>query len=158
MKKIFTLCLMAFMLHTASAIIVNDTITLDLTQPTNPTVFNYESNGAWEFTYDESGDYLYFESQGMNFYHLPSLESYSGSSYEGFTVSNSSDNSLNYESDLNHQFNCMAQGGVDSSGAPYLVGYYSEYYAMMNGESPLQIIFDTVVTPISFYEIGRAHV
>ena len=97
------------------------------------------------------GYYLFFESQGRNFYQLPSLESYSGSSWEGFTVSNSSDNSLEHTNDVDFQFNCLAQGGVDGLGTPFLVGYYSEYYAMLNNESPLQIIFDTIVSPISFY-------
>ena len=126
-------------------------MTLDLNQTPFPAVFNCQTSGAWEFTYDDSGDYLYFTSQGMNFYHLPSLQSYGGYAWEGFTVSNSRDNNLSYSNDADYQFNCMAQGGVDSVGAPFLLGYYSEYYAGMSNESPLQIIFDTVVTPISFY-------
>lgn len=59
------------------------------------------------------------------FSHLPSMNSYGGTSWEGFTVARVASDTLN-------AFGCMAKGGVAGVGTPYLVGYYSEYYTWTN--------------------------
>ncbi|MGM9747055.1 MAG: DUF4465 domain-containing protein [Paludibacteraceae bacterium] len=101
-----------------------ETITLDLSKPSNPETFVFGTNDVWTETYN-AADYTYFEVQNFMFSHLPSLSSYGGTSWEGFTVARVSSDTLN-------AFGCMAKGGVAGLGTPYLVGYYSEYYTWTN--------------------------
>ena len=100
-----------------------ETITLDLSQPVNPESFEF-TNDVWTETYNAE-DYTYFEVQNFMFSHLPSMNSYGGKSWEGFTVARVASDTLN-------AFGCMAKGGVAGVGTPYLVGYYSEYYTRTN--------------------------
>ncbi|MDD6641461.1 MAG: DUF4465 domain-containing protein [Bacteroidales bacterium] len=102
-----------------------ETITLDLSKPINPKTFVFGTNDVWTETYNAE-DYTYFEVQNFMFSHLPSADNYGGTSWEGFTVARISSDTLN-------SFGCMAQGGFDGVGKPYLVGYYSEYYTGTNG-------------------------
>ena len=134
MKKIFTFCLMTFIVINVFAYAPGDTITLDLTTPTNPTTFTFNAADAWTETYNET-DYGYIESQVFGLSHLPSGQSYGGMSYEGFTV-------CKVAADSGY-FGCMARGGVDGVGTPYVLGYYSEYYSMLNSTSSNQIIFNS---------------
>lgn len=97
-----------------------ETITLDLSKPRNPETFVFGTNDVWTETYNAE-DYTYFEVQNFMFSHLPSMNSYGGTSWEGFTVARVASDTLN-------AFGCMAKGGFDGVGTPYLVGYYSEYY------------------------------
>ncbi len=85
MKKIFTFCLMTCLVVNVFAYAPGDTITLDLTTPTNPATFTFNAADAWTETYNET-DYGYIESQVFGLSHLPSGQSYGGMSYEGFTV------------------------------------------------------------------------
>lgn len=134
MKKISTFCLVAFLAVNVFAYAPGDTITLDLTHPTNPDSFTFDASDIWTETYNESS-YGYIESQVFAFSHLPSGNSWGGASWEGFTVSKVAEKS--------GYFGCMAGGGVDGAGTPYVVGYYSDYYASSAMESPNQIIFNT---------------
>ena len=102
-----------------------ETITLDLSKPIDPETFVFGTNDVWTETYNAE-DYTYFEVQNFMFSHLPSMNSYGGTSWEGFTVARVASDTLN-------AFGCMAKGGVAGVGTPYLVGYYSEYYTRTNG-------------------------
>ena len=134
MKKISTFCLVAFLATNVFAYVPSDTITLDLTTPTNPASFTFDASDIWTGTYNES-DYGYIESQVFALSHLPSGNSWGGASWEGFTVSK--------VAEASGYFGCMAGGGVDGVGTPYVVGYYSDYYASSAMESSNQIIFNT---------------
>lgn len=119
MSKKIILCAVFSMAVSLSAVRAAEPITLDLSQPVNPESFEF-TNDVWTETYNAT-DYTYFEVQNFMFSHLPSMNSYGGTSWEGFTVARISSDTLN-------SFGCMAQGGFDGVGKPYLVGYYSEYY------------------------------
>lgn len=117
------MCAVFSMAVSLSAVRAAEPITLDLSQPVNPESFEF-TNDVWTETYNAT-DYTYFEVQNFMFSHLPSAENYGGTSWEGFTVARISSDTLN-------SFGCMAQGGFDGVGTPYLVGYYSEYYTWTN--------------------------
>lgn len=117
------MCAVFSMAVSLSAVRAAEPITLDLSQPVNPESFEF-TNDVWTETYNAT-DYTYFEVQNFMFSHLPSAENYGGTSWEGFTVARISSDTLN-------SFGCMAQGGFDGVGKPYLVGYYSEYYTWTN--------------------------
>ena len=123
MSKKIILCAVFSMAVSLSAVRAAEPITLDLSQPGNPESFEF-TNDVWTETYNAT-DYTYFEVQNFMFSHLPSMNSYSGTSWEGFTVARVASDTLN-------AFGCMAKGGFDGVGTPYLVGYYSEYYTWTN--------------------------
>ena len=113
-----------------------DGITLDLTNPTNPETFTFNTTGEWTETYNDI-DYTHWESQVFRFSHLIGGEgtSYGGLAWNGFTVSkNASSAYADYL--LDTQWGCMAEGGiaaksgdnaiVDSS-RPYIVANYSSW-------------------------------
>lgn len=119
------LCKMpAFKIQVADSTPINDDeyITLDLTQPTNPTEFIFGDNNAWIETYNES-DYTTFESQVFTFTHLKDQSSFGGTSWDGFTVANSSSNDYSNFSVTTDQWDIMAKGGKNGEGEPYLVTY-----------------------------------
>ena len=113
-----------------------DGITLDLTQPSNPQTFEYDTNGVWTETYNDV-DYTHWQSQIFSFSHLISGpgSSYGGIAWNGFTVSkNASDQPTDYF--LDAQWGCMAKGGIAaiSEGVaivdnerPYIVANYSSW-------------------------------
>ncbi len=123
MNRKFIFCTAFSLVACLSAAQAAETITLDLSQPVNPESFEF-TNDVWTETYNAT-DYTYFEVQNFMFSHLPSADNYGGTSWEGFTVARISSDTLN-------SFGCMAQGGFDGVGTPYLVGYYSEYYTWTN--------------------------
>ena len=131
MSKKIILCAVFSMAVSLSAVRAAEPITLDLSQPGNPESFEF-TNDVWTETYNAT-DYTYFEVQNFMFSHLPSAENYGETSWEGFTVARISSDTLN-------SFGCMAQGGFDGVGTPYLVGYYSEYYTNENGEPSSNMI------------------
>lgn len=121
MKK----CLFLVSALVASLTISAEVITLDLSQPTNPEEFEFNANDIWTETWNEQ-DYPYFEAQIFGFSHLPSGNSYSGSSWEGFTVSKATKDGEGYA----QWYSNMAKGGIKGEGTPYVFGYYSEYWLM----------------------------
>ena len=121
MKKIYFFIALALSAMTARA----EVIRLDLEHPTNPEAFTFDANGMWTETWNAT-DYPYFESQIFGFSHLPSGNSYSGTSYEGFTVSKATKDGDGYA----QWYSNMAKGGLRGKGSPYIYGYYSEYWLM----------------------------
>lgn len=124
MNRKFIFCTAFSLVACLSAAQAAETITLDLSKPINPETFVFGTNDVWTETYNAE-DYTYFEVQNFMFSHLPSMNSYGGTSWEGFTVARVASDTLN-------AFGCMAKGGVAGVGTPYLVGYYSEYYTWTN--------------------------
>ena len=140
-------CFSAFLLFCSSALFAqqSDTTTLNLLNPTYPTVFNFTSNGYWDKTFNDV-EYPFFKSQIFSFSHL--IEgpgsAYGGGAWNGFTVCNSGDNTdYSYTGNwFNYQWGCMAGGGITTDaqgnilkdengdvkvqkGIPYLVGYWN---------------------------------
>ncbi len=148
-KKIFSL---AFSLALWASNVVfaanpGEVITLDLSQPTNPTTFNVDANGVWTETYNDV-DYTFIEfNSPFSFSHIiPPSASYGGYYWDGFTYSKNGDNT-NYfdggssQSWVGHQWGNMAGGGIKTdtqgnvmkdgngivltdSDTPYLVAYW----------------------------------
>ncbi|MCM1034200.1 MAG: DUF4465 domain-containing protein [Paludibacter sp.] len=102
-----------------------ETITLDLTQPLNPSVIEFNSQDLWTETYNDSPDYNALEFQIFSFSHLMSGSSWGGTYWDGFSVSKVSSDTLNYNS-------CMAKGGLAGVGTPYLIAYYSDFMEGLN--------------------------
>ena len=89
-------------------------------------VFNQQD--TWDKTFNDSTHYQSFGNGTFSFAHLRSGNSWEGTSWEGFTISRSTDTLLSHEAFYpNHQWGVMAGGGVDSIGAPFILGYYSDY-------------------------------
>lgn len=139
-------------------------ITLDLTNPVNPTSFSFVSGkGNWTETYNDK-DYSYIKFDKFSFSHLIAGEgaSYGGYYWDGFSVCSSGD-STNYQSDgsqgwVANQWGCMAGGGIKTDangeivknangdvvvekGLPYLLAYWG-YYMEASGTHCLQTIFN----------------
>lgn len=134
MKKLITFCLMTLLVVNVFAYVPGDTITLDLTTPTVPAQFTFDAADAWSETYNET-DFPTIEAQVFALSHLPGGQSFGGTTFDGFTV-------CKVAADSGY-FGCMARGGVDGVGTPYMLGYYSEYYSMLNSTSSNQVIFTT---------------
>ncbi len=132
--KLFTFALGATLASAASAQVT----VLDLTKSTTPLEFNAET-GAWTETYSDQATAI--ESQIFTIVHSGNPD---WMSWNGFTASNSADNSQR-ENTLKFQFSNMAEGGIvlDENGevkltdydapevsaeVPYLVGFYGAFY------------------------------
>lgn len=136
MKKLFFLS-MAALAMTAQA----EVFTLDLTTATDmnsqPIQYQnkdemhylYNIKDVWDSTYSEvwSCNMIYCNYARFMFSHLPSKASYGGTSWEGFTLSKVAADTLN-------PFACVAKGGINGEGTPFLIGYYSEYYTNSNAD------------------------
>jgi hypothetical protein len=124
-----------------------DGVTLDLTNPTNPESFAFNTTGEWTETYNDV-DYTHWDSQIFSFSHLIGGEgtSYGGWAWNGFTVSqNASDQQTDYFPDS--QWGCMAKGGISAVNSneiyvdaerPYIVANYSSWET----ENSLSITFN----------------
>lgn len=138
MKKtlLFSICLVSASIAGVQA----EVIKLDLSKPTNPTSIEYATNDIWADTYNESESLRQLEFQAFRFSHLPSGNSYAGTSWEGFTVSKVASDSVSYNG-------CMSKGGLQGEGTPFILAYYSEFY----GETSNIITFtnETVYRPLS---------
>ena len=133
-------------------------IVLDLTQPSNPSEFTFNTTGEWAETYNDV-DYTHWEAQVFRFSHLIGGEgtSYGGMAWNGFTVSqNASDASADYL--LDTQWGCMAKGGISAVNSneiyvdaerPYIVANYSSWET----ENSLSITFNdgNDYTPAGMY-------
>lgn len=112
------------------------TITLDLSQPTNPASFTYNADGMWTETWNDS-DYMFFDVQKYSFSHILSGNSYGGTSWEGFTVSKAT---------TGDYYSNLAKGGLAGVGTPYILAYYSEWWLMNEDNEDMmssnQIIFN----------------
>ena len=154
MRKIYFFVAMLVMSIMANAEVAK----LDLTTATNLNgdAIAYEANHTAVTYYNDLKDVMdstysvdpsfanIMANEGtFLFDHLPTAESYGGSSWEGFTVSKMAVDSAN-------QFACVAKGGVKGEGTPFLVGYYSEYAAWYTLDySPCHVTFANEYYPVS---------
>ncbi|MDE6534744.1 MAG: DUF4465 domain-containing protein [Muribaculaceae bacterium] len=125
MKRLIFSSLIAAAL-TASA---SDLTVLDLSKTATPLEFNAET-GAWSETYNDAVTTL--ESQIFRMAHYANSE---WMSWNGFTASNSADNSFR-DNFIKYQFSNMAKGGVNPD-SPYLIGFYGAFY----GEKACSLTF-----------------
>jgi len=131
MRKVFTFCAAVLFAGAMSA----EVITMDLSTAKNAkgaaiqyetkaTAVTYYNNlkDVMDSTYSEVDDYakIVTNDGAIKLDHLPTGDSYGGTSWEGFTLSK-------VAADTVSQFACTAKGGVAGEGTPFVVGYYSEY-------------------------------
>ena len=145
-----------------------DIITLDLSDPTNPTSFVLNAKNVWVETYNESDyPFLEFNNSTFNFSHLGAGEgdSWDGTYWDGFTYSKNADNTDygapgNSGDWVSNQWGNMAGGGIqtDAEGnvlkggdgtvltdpnIPYLLGYWG-FYEGYYDYPPLSVVFNDV--------------
>ena len=135
MRKVFTLCAAVLFAGAMSA----EVITMDLSTAKNvkgeaikyetkATAVTYYNNlkDVMDSTYSEAEDYAQIVTNDGAFKldHLPTGNSYKGTSWEGFTLSKVASDSVG------NQFGCAAKGGVAGEGTPFVVAYYSEYASL----------------------------
>ena len=169
MKNLTYLSIIAVFLN-INALFGNDTITLDLSNPTNPAEFTLDAEkGYWTETYNTAETYRYIEFDLFRLTHI--LNGFGGtdvgggmSYWDGFTYCTSGDTN-NYgevgSSDgwVANQWGCMAGGGIktDENGVvmtgengkvlvekaiPYLVAYWGYWIETIDAGDPcLQITF-----------------
>lgn len=109
---------------------------------------DYNSDAIMDSTYSEDYRYqfIYTNDYDFMFSHLPSGNSWSGSSWEGFTLSKKN-------TDTGNQFECVAKGGLKGEGEPFVVGYFSEYFTNSSEDYPSSniIIFGDSYYPKETY-------
>ena len=84
----------------------------------------YNAENVMDSTYSEDyrwSPFFFTNDFEFMFSHLPSGNSWSGSSWEGFTLSKKNTNT-------GDGFECVAKGGMAGEGTPFVVAYYSEYF------------------------------
>ena len=134
-----------------------EVITMDLSTATdmalNPVTYSatygngyYDCTDVWDSTYNDSGmcQYIYTNEARFMLSHMPSQNAYGGMSWEGFTLSQVSQDTANV-------FGCVANGGVGEVGTPYVIGYYSEWVTESLGYSSNTILFDQAYYPEYVY-------
>ena len=134
-----------------------EVITMDLNTATdmalNPVTYSatygngyYDCTNVWDSTYNDSGmcQYIYTNDARFMLSHMPSQNSYGGMSWEGFTLSQVSQDTANV-------FGCVANGGIGGVGTPYVIGYYSEWVTESQGYSSNIILFDQAYYPEHVY-------
>ena len=152
MKK-FVFLLIGLLCLNASA----EVITMDLTTATDinatPITYSthsgsgyYDCTDVWEETYHDSESQRYIHTNDGRFRlsHLPSMASYGGMSWEGFTLSKVAQDTANV-------FGCVANGGMQGVGTPYAIGYFSEWVTASQGYSSNIILFDQTYYPEYVY-------
>ena len=152
MKRVL-IWIISWMTLSASA----EVITMDLTTATdmngNPITYStsygdgyYDITDVWDSTYNDSGwcQFIYTNEARFMLSHIPSMNSYSGMSWEGFTLSKVSQDTANV-------FGCTANGGVVGVGTPYVIGYFSDWVTDALGYSSNIILFDQAYYPDYVY-------
>lgn len=152
MKRLFLLILAACSLLASAEV-----ITMDLTTATdllaNPVTYStsygdgyYDCTDVWDSTYNDSGfcQFIYTNNARFMLSHMPSMMSYGGMSWEGFTLSKVSQDTANV-------FGCVANGGLAGVATPYIIGYYSEWVTESQGFSSNIILFDQEYYPEYVY-------
>ena len=106
----------------------------------------YDCTDVWDQTYNDGENQRYIHTNGGRFRlsHLPSMASYGGMSWEGFTLSRVSQDTANV-------FGCVAKGGLQGVGTPYVIGYFSEWVTESQGYSSNIILFDQEYYPEYVY-------
>lgn len=124
MKKLFFFCA-ALLALSAQA----EEITLNLYTATDAygAGIEYNTENIMDSTYSEDYAYMFIYTNDADIMlsHLISGNSWGGTSWDGFTLSKKN-------TDTGNQFECVAKGGLEGEGTPFVVGYYSEYYANNN--------------------------
>lgn len=152
MKRLFLLILAACSLLASAEV-----ITMDLTTATdllaNPVTYStsygdgyYDCTDVWDSTYNDSGfcQFIYTNDARFMLSHMPSMMSYGGMSWEGFTLSKVSQDTANV-------FGCVANGGLAGVATPYVIGYFSEWVTESQGFSSNIILFDQEYYPEYVY-------
>ena len=152
MKRLFL-----FILAACSLLASAEVITMDLTTATdllaNPVTYStsygdgyYDCTDVWDSTYNDSGfcQFIYTNDARFMLSHMPSMMSYGGMSWEGFTLSKVSQDTANV-------FGCVANGGLAGVATPYVIGYYSEWVTESQGFSSNIILFDQEYYPEYVY-------
>lgn len=104
--------------------------------------FVFNEQDVWNKTFNDSAEYQAFGNGTFSFAHLLSGNSWDGTSWEGFTISRSTDTLLSHESFYpDHQWGVMAGGGVDGIGTPFILGYYLDYTENSIGQHICEISF-----------------
>lgn len=153
MKK---LILLAFV-YISGLIASAEVITMDLSTATdlvsNPVMYSttygdgyYDCTDVWDSTYNDSGmcQLIYTNDARFMLSHMPSQNSYGGMSWEGFTLSQVSQDTANV-------FGCVAKGGVAGIGTPYVIGYFSDWVTESLGYSSNIILFNQEYYPDYVY-------
>ena len=123
-------------------------ITMDLTTATdiegNTVTYStsygmgyYDLTDVWTETYNdtETCSQILVNDGVFRLSHLPSGMAYGGMSWEGFTLSTVSQDTANV-------LGCVAKGGLNGEGTPYVIGYYSEWVSQSQGYSSNIIDFN----------------
>lgn len=146
MKKLFLFCAALFALSAQA-----EEITLNLYTAVNVNGegVEYNTENIMDSTYSEDytwSPFFYTNDFDFMFSHLPSGNSFGGASWEGFTLSKKNTNTGN-------GFECVAKGGLEGVGTPFVVGYYSEYFTNNTEEYPSSniIIFGENYYPKEVY-------
>ena len=132
-------------------------ITMDLNTATNingnPISYSntygegyYDLTLVWNDTYNDADSCSQILTNNGVFAlsHLPSGMSYGSMSWEGFTLSTVSKDTANV-------FGCVANGGINGEGTPYVIGYYSEWVSASQGYSSNIIDFNGEYYPEYVY-------
>lgn len=128
-------------------------ITMDLSTATNSnghaivysTIYGegyYNLTHVWNDTYNDadSCSQILTNDGVFRLSHLPSGMSYSGMSWEGFTLSTVAQDTANV-------LGCVANGGLAGVGTPYIIGYYSEWVSASQGYSSNIVQFNEEYYP-----------
>ena len=152
MKRLFLLILAACSLLASAEVIIMDlTTATDLLA--NPVTYStsygdgyYNCTDVWDSTYNDSGfcQLIYTNDARFMLSHMPSMMSYGGMSWEGFTLSKVSQDTANV-------FGCVANGGLAGVATPYVIGYFSEWVTESQGFSSNIILFDQEYYPEYVY-------
>ena len=132
-------------------------ITMDLTTATdiegNTVTYStsygmgyYNLTDVWTETYNdtETCSQILVNDGVFRLSHLPSGMSYGNMSWEGFTLSTVSQDTANV-------LGCIAKGGLNGEGTPYVIGYYSEWVSQSQGYSSNNIDFNGDYYPEHVY-------
>ena len=143
--KHITLC---FLLFAFCSLAHAEQITMDLTTATdiegNTVTYStsygmgyYDLTDVWTETYNdtETCSQILVNDGVFRLSHLPSGIAYGGMSWEGFTLSTVSQDTANV-------LGCVAKGGLNGEGTPYVIGYYSEWVSQSQGYSSNIIDFN----------------
>lgn len=94
-----------------------EVITLDLSKPTTPATLEYDEKGDWKEVTNDAADFATLDFQIFSFLHNGH-----GTHWDGFSISKSTSTAPD-----DYNGGCMAKGGLQGEGTPYLVGYWSAY-------------------------------
>lgn len=144
MKKTVLICLAAIACA-ANA----ETITMDLATAIDAAgnVVTYDDNDVMDSLYSTNDLFapFFYTNDGVFFVsHLPSGESWDGTSWEGFALSKKNTATGNLMA-----LECTAKGGLKGEGTPFLLGYYSEYFTNNSADYPSSniVLFNDTYCP-----------